>query len=141
MLTRYQLLTWPANDDQCAEVDPTLYETADAAVEASGVPLVHWVTHDDGCLKLHPGYLEIIERRNFAMIVPCRSAEDDSERVAAAVDLLLDLGQTEGEWHKAWVIDQTLRILLGDRYFDAVARYCAGEDGPETYEWDHGTAP
>ena len=38
--------------------------------------------------------------------------------------------------HKAWVIDQMVRVLAGDRYDDIVRDACDGEEGPDTYEWD-----
>lgn len=50
-------------------------------------------------------------------------------------------GQTDGAHHKAWVIDQMVRALTGDAYEAWVTAYCAGDDGPETYEWDVGIAP
>jgi hypothetical protein len=31
-----------------------------------------------------------------------------------------------------------LKELCGDQYDEAVRRYQAGEDGPETYSWDEG---
>lgn len=34
-----------------------------------------------------------------------------------------------------------LRVLSGDRYDQTITEWCAGEDGPETYEWDTGIAP
>lgn len=67
--------------------------------------------------------------------------ETDAERVRAALELLADVGQTDGDHHKAWVIDQTVRILTGDDYDGWVARYQEGENGPETYAWDEGIAP
>jgi hypothetical protein len=51
---------------------------------------------------------------------------------AAAVD---------GADHKQWVIDQMVRALTGPDYDRWVRSYCAGEDGPETYQWDEGVAP
>ena len=52
-------------------------------------------------------------------------------------------GQIDGAHHKAWVIDQMCRALLGteEAYIQFVAEACAGEDGPHTYGWDEGIAP
>lgn len=82
-------------------------------------------------------------------------------RIDAALDFLKD-GVPDGDHHKAWVIDQIVRILTGgiveetsplaggqkitylsmtDQYFDFVQEYEAGKDGPKTYEWDTGIAP
>jgi len=47
----------------------------------------------------------------------------------------------DGGHHKQWVIDQMVRVLLGDRYEAWVASYKDGIDGPETYDWDEGIAP
>lgn len=50
-------------------------------------------------------------------------------------------GGSDGEHHKQWVIDQVVRRILGDRYPQWVINMRAGEDGPDTYEWDEGIAP
>ena len=42
--------------------------------------------------------------------------------------------------HKAWVIDQMVRVLAGDRYDDIVRDACDSEEGPDIYEWDCGVA-
>jgi hypothetical protein len=64
-----------------------------------------------------------------------------SEQRQKAVDLMVRYGGIDGDHHKAWVIDQTIRILTGDDYDQLVKDSCAGEDGPDTYEWDTGIAP
>ena len=76
-------------------------------------------------------------------------------------------GQIDGGHHKQWVIDQTVRILLGNKinislhkwddgnqslrvsldetptkeYEDWVTNYKNGDDGPDTYEYNQGIAP
>lgn len=50
-------------------------------------------------------------------------------------------GQDDGAHHKAWVIDQMVRLLTGPSYDNWIAAYRAGEDGPETYSWDEGIPP
>jgi hypothetical protein len=58
-------------------------------------------------------------------------------------------GMANGEDHKTWVIDRMVRALTAcpdyytesDEYKKWVQAYCAGEDGPDTYSWDTGTAP
>lgn len=62
-------------------------------------------------------------------------------RIDRALDLLIRYGQTDGEHHKAWVIDQAVRILTGRSYARVIRECCAGEDGPATYSWDEGIAP
>jgi len=49
--------------------------------------------------------------------------------------------QIDGAHHKAWVIDQMCKHILGDDYDRFVAEYKNGEDGLETYDWDTGIAP
>ena len=34
-----------------------------------------------------------------------------------------------------------VRVLAGDRYEQIITDAKAGEDGPETYEWNEGIAP
>jgi len=65
----------------------------------------------------------------------------DEERISGAIDLAVRYGGIDGSHHKDWLIDQMVRILAGDRYEEIVAEAKAGEDGPETYDWDEGIAP
>lgn len=58
-----------------------------------------------------------------------------------ALDIARRYGGIDGAHHKAWVIDQMCRALLGDEYETFVADAKAGEDGPETYDWSVGIAP
>lgn len=71
------------------------------------------------------------------------------------------VGGVDGDHHRAWVIDQMVRILcgvalgengapayMGNREWAENAEYrawvserCDGEDGPETYSWYTGIAP
>ncbi|WP_198368420.1 hypothetical protein [Burkholderia ubonensis] len=67
--------------------------------------------------------------------------EDLTRRRDAALDLARRYGGTQGDHHKAWVIDQMCRALLGDEYEAFIRSAKSGEDGPETYEWDVGVAP
>jgi len=63
------------------------------------------------------------------------------QTIAEALELALTCGQVDGSHHKAWVIDQMVRILTGSDYDNWVAEACAGEDGPNTYFWDEGIPP
>lgn len=63
------------------------------------------------------------------------------ERMLKALQIAADFGETDGDHHKMWVIDQMARALLEDKYDEWVKEICAGEDGPETYSWDVGVAP
>lgn len=62
-------------------------------------------------------------------------------RIQEAIDVAVRHGGTDGDHHKAWVIDQMVRILAGDNYERIVVEAKAGEDGPDTYEWDCGIPP
>lgn len=61
--------------------------------------------------------------------------------VVEALDLIFLYGGIDGAHHKQWVLDQVARKLTGDGYRAWVAAHNAGEDGPNTYEWDEGIAP
>lgn len=65
----------------------------------------------------------------------------DAERIQASIDLIVERGGIDGAHHKNWVLDQVVRILAGDRYYQIVADARYGEDGPGTYSWDEGIAP
>lgn len=67
--------------------------------------------------------------------------KDEQEKIREAIDIAVSYGGIDGGHHKAWVIDQMVRVLAGDSYDSIVADACFGEDGPETYEWDEGIAP
>jgi hypothetical protein len=62
-------------------------------------------------------------------------------KIELALMIASKYGGTDGAHHKAWVIDQMVRVLTGDRYEAWVAQVRAGKDGPNTYGWDEGIAP
>ena len=64
-----------------------------------------------------------------------------TERIDKAIELAVQFGGIDGDHHKAWVIDQMVRVLAGDKYEQIVADAISGEDGPNTYAWDEGVAP
>lgn len=61
--------------------------------------------------------------------------------VQEAISLAVRYGGHDEAHHKAWVIDQMVRVLAGDRYAEIVREAKAGDDDPETYSWDEGIAP
>lgn len=67
----------------------------------------------------------------------------DKEKIDEAVDLILDCAQIDGAHHKTWVLDQVLRILVGDQYDSYIKDYCGDdpEDEDNYYDWDTGIAP
>jgi hypothetical protein len=66
-----------------------------------------------------------------------------SIRIELALEIASSYGGIDGDHHKMWVIDQMVQALCGGRedYNTWVAEHDDGEDGPHTYEWDHGIAP
>ena len=64
-----------------------------------------------------------------------------TEKIKEAINLAIKYGGIDGDHHKAWVIDQIVRILAGNNYEKIVKDACAGEDGPNTYEWNEGIPP
>lgn len=74
------------------------------------------------------------------MITPPKP-EKAIQRIEEAITMAVQYGGSDGAMHKAWVIDQMVRILAGKDYKQIVIDACNGEDGPETYEWDVGIPP
>lgn len=66
---------------------------------------------------------------------------EECRRVPDAIALAVRFGGIKGSHHKSWVIDQMVRVLAGPDYAKVVAFATAGEDGPDTYQWDCGIAP
>ncbi len=64
-------------------------------------------------------------------------------RIFNALEVAMTYGQSDGEHHKAWVIDQMVRMLCGDEdlYNALIIEYKDGCNGPNTYEWFSGIAP
>lgn len=54
-----------------------------------------------------------------------------------ALDVAFRYGQIDGDHHKLWVIDQMLRLILGEGYEEFVQKFQASGD----YEWQTGIAP
>ena len=69
------------------------------------------------------------------------SYEELLRRVERVLEHLMQSGQIEGNHHRAWAIDQTVRILLGDQYERFIISHNMGGDGIDTYIWDEGIAP
>lgn len=79
--------------------------------------------------------------RSHWLIIEEKVGETDAERIELALDVAYNYSQVDGAHHKAYAIDQMVRALLGDRYEAWITEYRAGEDGPESYDWDEGIAP
>ncbi len=67
---------------------------------------------------------------------------NDAEKIKAALDIAMQSGGVDGAHHKAWVIDQMVRILAGDGYETWVEEHNHPGDAPgDEYEWDVGISP
>lgn len=64
------------------------------------------------------------------------------DKIADALALILQYGDVDGAHHKQWLIDQIVRVLVGNDDYPAwVANFERGELGPHTYSWKEGIAP
>lgn len=63
------------------------------------------------------------------------------DKIEEALAVIEQYGGIDGDHHKQWVLDQVVRALKGDDYKAWVVEMKAGEEGPDTYEWDEGIAP
>ncbi len=57
--------------------------------------------------------------------------------IKEASDLIIRYSQIDGSHHKAWVLDQALRILQLDNY----EKMIKDSDPNDEYDWDTGIAP
>lgn len=79
----------------------------------------------------------IKEQANDECRAVARVINSYADRIDAACEIAYRYGQTDGAHHKMWVVDQMLRLLLGESYPDWII--AATNDGTE--EWDVGIAP
>lgn len=79
-----------------------------------------------------------------AAVARVRQVQQDAAETASAVlEIAGRYGQIDGAHHKMWVIDRMIRALVRSdaAYAKWVADNNAGEEGPDTYEWDQGIPP
>ena len=128
MKTEYRI--WRRSGPMSRYEPGDLHSDLDAAKAATGTPSdVPWDTNGEGNYwPTEPPHLVFVGAEE----VP-ESLED---RIQLAVDLIVGYGGIDGDHHKAWVMDQVVRVLTGDRYEQVVAEACA-----EGGEWDEGIAP
>ena len=60
------------------------------------------------------------------------------EIINKAIAIAIQYGSIDGDHHRAWVIDQMVRILAGDNYEQLISKECT-EDGE--IDWYTGIAP
>jgi hypothetical protein len=85
-----------------------------------------------------PEYIEYIEGEVIRLRAALAQSDDGKQ---AALEVAQRHGGTDGDHHKAWVIDQMVRALTGDGYDQFVTDTCAGGEGPDSYFWGVGIAP
>lgn len=93
--------------------------------------------HGNAPLEVIPHLLRRILSDDTAM----HALQNENARIPDAIALAFQYGGIDGDHHKAWVIDQMIRILAGDGYARLVAEANDGEDGPNTYTWNEGIVP
>ncbi len=71
------------------------------------------------------------------------ASQDKLEKIE---NIIIQFGQIDGGHHKAWVLDQVMRIIRGDGYDDFIKEYeytddegCPTED--QQYDWCVGIPP
>lgn len=65
------------------------------------------------------------------------------DRIKEALEIAWSYAQVDGAHHKAWVIDQMVRVLCGGEkeYIEWIKAYETPVSSEEYYEWDSGIAP
>ncbi len=65
------------------------------------------------------------------------------ERIENALNIAWSYGQTDSDWHKAWVIDQMVQALCGsnESYGKWIAAYESPLSDGDYYVWNKGIAP
>ena len=63
------------------------------------------------------------------------------ERIKKALSLAYNYGGCESSQNKAWLIDQIVRSLTGNRYDEWVKEFSIDNNGNKSYKWDTGVSP
>ena len=66
---------------------------------------------------------------------------EDKEKIEKAVKIAWQYAQYDGSHHKMWVIDQMVRVLLGENEYKNFVNAYQTLDGEDYYTWDMGVAP
>lgn len=67
--------------------------------------------------------------------------KEKDKQIEEVLNLIFEFGQIDGDHHKAWVIDQIVKILTKDKYDEWVRNYVYDEETGDTYSWYKGIAP
>lgn len=60
------------------------------------------------------------------------------KRIGEAIEIAIVYNGVNQKDHKAWLIDQMVRILAAEDYEEVIRKAKDGDDGPNTYGWDLG---
>jgi hypothetical protein len=69
------------------------------------------------------------------------SREGLMRRLQSALTVAFNHGGTDESHHLHWVVDRMVRALTRFEYPAWVKKRKAGDEGPDTYDWDEGIAP
>lgn len=86
-------------------------------------------------------YLNIFHEKDAYYEDVQEAYNDLADKFDKVLNVIFQYGQIDGAHHKAWVIDQIVRILQGKEYTDWVYNYEHDEQTGDTYTWDTGIAP
>lgn len=67
--------------------------------------------------------------------------KDAIERCDEAINLASRYGTLQENHHRAWLIDQMCRSLLGDEYGQWIEKLKEQSSDPAEHQWDEGIAP
>lgn len=141
----HALATW---DAEYKEFDIMLYVRRTARRKGYGTRLFNaardWVKEQGKPYfffadPVNTPFFKTVDPGMFLSVIENKRAED--KRIGDALELIVQYGGIDGAHHKAWVLDQAVRILAGSDYDQLIKEACNGKDGPDTYAWDTGIAP
>ena len=97
-----------------------------------GIRATNRIVLEDDVIESFLDYVQVMRR---AQIAVRGAVKDDTTKEIMA--LIESYGGTEGDHHRAWVLDQIVRVIKGRDYDDWRDAY----EGPGEYVWDQGIAP
>ena len=85
--------------------------------------------------------IDEIDTENNAIETVLNMLKEKDKQIEEVLNLIFEFGQIDGDHHKAWVIDQIVKILTKDKYDEWVRNYVYDEETGDTYSWYKGIAP
>lgn len=108
---------------------------------AENVGWVFDVNIDEGSFDLCPKCNIEWDKLVHNFLYGRKEEDKNSIAISKTLDVAYSYGQTDGAHHKAWVIDQMVRRLLGDGYEEWIKKYKHEDGDDDAYSWDEGIAP